>query len=348
MVTATTATRGRIQRDNTVLQDRRSPVFRPARAGLRRPRTAPYLAFLVATLSLPAHHLLPLAIAFTLVCATSTLAPAQSNARTQSQAREWYHLATEARSQGDFATAERWLRAAVEADPWAVVPRLDWATLLLRVERPDEVAAALAPLESRTDELGAENPRAASRYYRLVAALAAHRGDHRDAIVYYERAVLYAPHDVRLRLQIIGLHRARKQIEQTVPHLRALSGLRAQSFEIRFELARTLLELERWTEAERAFDSAVALGPDNAAAWDGLGRSLAGQRRCAEAERAFRSGLEFEPDSSRIHEHLGDLLFACRQFRAALAAYQRAGVLNTMADPELQSKIDATRRSITP
>ncbi|MEJ2153006.1 MAG: tetratricopeptide repeat protein [Gemmatimonadota bacterium] len=239
-----------------------------------------------------------------------------------------FHLAEEARYQGDPSTAEVWLRHAVELDPGAVTPRLEWVAVLLQLGRHELAAAALSELSDQ-------------------ATVASHRGDHDAAIEGYERAARLAPRDIRLRFQLIGLHRARGSSAGTLKHLKAAADLRPQSVELRVEVGRALLALEQWSEAERNFRTAVTIDAGHTSAWQGLGQALVGQGRLKAGEEALVTGITAIPESGMLHEQLGDVLYEQRRLEAALRAYRRAAELIPADSSSLEAKINRAEAALS-
>lgn len=82
-----------------------------------------------------------------------------------------------------------------------------------------------------------------------------------------------------------------------------------------------VLNLGRLAEAERLFEAAAELDPQNARAWLGLGRARMERRRWEGAAEAFARAAELRPDDAEIHYHHGNALFALSRLEEAFAAY---------------------------
>ena len=270
---------------------------------------------------------------------------AVARAQAPAEAMLRFHLAQEARRSGEPLVAAQWLAAAVQLDPGATIPRLEWASVLLEIGDPAAAERALTPLDSwwegrpeAEDDLGAW-------YARLRGASAARRGGDDEAVVWYERAVARAPGDLGLRAQLIGQYRARNDEERALVHLQAAAGLMPPSADLRLEIGRSLLALDRWPEAERFFAEAATLDPRMERAWDGLGVARTRRGDLAGAEAAFRRGLEVAPASAVLYEHLGDALLGGGRVEAALQAYERAVTL-APNEPRLAEKVDRARAAL--
>ncbi|MBW3661329.1 MAG: tetratricopeptide repeat protein [Gemmatimonadetes bacterium] len=172
-----------------------------------------------------------------------------------------YHLAREARARDELERAAALLELAVDLDPAAVLPRLDRVEVLLELNRPRAAASILAPIAARVEAETAARPATAARYHRLIGAVALRSGQPHQAIEGYERASRLAPWDLRIRAQLIGLHRATGDPAGAIPHLRAATEALPENAELRVELGDALLDLERYTEAEAAYLDALELTP---------------------------------------------------------------------------------------
>lgn len=261
-------------------------------------------------------------------------------------AAELFLLGLEARHAEEPEAAARSFEAAVGLDPEAVLPRLEWAAALMVLGRSEAVEAALKPLAGRIDSLADSEPSLGARYYRLRAAAASRAGHTDRSLSLYETAARYAPLDLGLRAQLIGIYRARDAPERAIVHMQAAAELMPGNADLRVELGRALLDLTRWAEAEEVFRSALAIRLGHEGAWDGLGLALAHQRRFASAEEAFRAGLRVAPASARLYEHLGDALLNDSRPEAALAAYRRAAALSPTDPAGLTAKIERARAAL--
>lgn len=313
---------------------------------MRRSSAVPYLGCPVLSIRMTSRPLWILLASLSLGLTTRTHSLHAQRQDPPAAALTLFHLAEEARYQGDPSTAEVWLRHAVELDPAAVTLRLEWAAVLLQLGRPEPAADALSELSDKIQDLERSEPGQAASFYRLQAIVASHRGDHDAAIEGYEQAARLAPRDIRLRFQLIGLHRARGSSAATLKHLKAAADLRPQSVELRVEVGRALLALEQWSEAERNFRTAVTLDARHSSAWEGLGRSLVEQGRLAAGEEALVTGITAIPESGVLHERLGDILYEQRRLEAALRAYHRAAELTPPGSTDLKAKIDRAEAAL--
>ncbi len=85
-----------------------------------------------------------------------------------------------------------------------------------------------------------------------------------------------------------------------------------------------------YAAAETHFRQAVALNPENANAWQGLGWSLFKQGKHREGEGAFQKCLELEPENAAALNGLGWIAFAAEEHDAAIDWWNKA----LAVDPE--------------
>lgn len=259
-----------------------------------------------------------------------------------------FHLALEARRLGDERLAGVVLERVVRLDPEAVLPRLEWAEVLLALGEPGLVEALLMPVAERIEADAGERPDSAARFYRLRGNAAARAGRKSDALDLYERAIALAPQDLGLRGLVVSMYRARGDEGSAARHLMAAAAIRPQDFDLRLEAGRALLGLRRFTEAEDEFRMALRIDLWSVPAWQGLGESLAGQQKWADAEEVYRGGLRLAPESASLHELLGDVLLAGGRPEEAIVWYSRAATLGGQAAPSLVDKIEQARTQIRP
>ncbi|MEJ0000897.1 MAG: tetratricopeptide repeat protein [Verrucomicrobiota bacterium] len=89
-------------------------------------------------------------------------------------------------------------------------------------------------------------------------------------------------------------------------------------------LGNELLKANHLPEAEREFEAALALRPNNAAANDGLGTALGQEGRVPEAIARFRAGLAINPNDATTHTNLGIILAATGHGDEALGEFLAA------------------------
>ncbi len=259
-----------------------------------------------------------------------------------------FHLALEARRNGDERLAGVVLERVVRLDPEAVLPRLEWAEVLLSLGEPGLVEALLMPVAERIEAEAGRRPDSAARFYRLRGNAAARAGRKADALELYEQAIALAPYDLGLRGLVVSMYRARGDDSSAARHLVAAASIRPQDFDLHLEAGRALLVVARFADAEDEFRMALRIDLWSVPAWQGLGESLAGQEKWADAEEVYRSGIRLAPESAPLHELLGDVLLAGGRAKEALVWYNRAAALGGSAAPVLADKIEQARAQLRP
>ena len=259
-----------------------------------------------------------------------------------------FHLALEARRRGDEQLAGFVLERVVRLDPEAVLPRLEWAEVLLSLGEPDLVEALLMPVAERIEADAGERPDSAARFYRLRGNAAARAGRKSDALDLYERAIALSPYDLGLRGLVVSMYRAGGDERSAARHLVAAASIRPQDFDLRLEAGRALLTVNRFADAEDEFRTALRIDLWSVPAWQGLGESLAGQEKWADAEEVYRGGLRLAPESAPLHELLGDVLLAGGRPKEAILWYNRAAALGGLVAPSLADKIEQAQAQLRP
>lgn len=83
-------------------------------------------------------------------------------------------------------------------------------------------------------------------------------------------------------------------------------------------------EQERWKDAERASNRAIATGPQHAPAYLNLGIALQGQGRTEEAATQYATAVRIQPDYVAAYEKLGGVSIILERYDAAASALQTA------------------------
>jgi tetratricopeptide (TPR) repeat protein/tRNA A-37 threonylcarbamoyl transferase component Bud32 len=105
--------------------------------------------------------------------------------------------------------------------------------------------------------------------------------------------------------------------------LRQAQAIHPADFWLNLSLANALLKVKPG-EAAGYYRAALAVRPQSAAAWNGLGLALHDQKKLAEAVNAHGQALKIDPQYAQAWMNLGNALFAQKQLAAALDAYRRA------------------------
>jgi serine/threonine-protein kinase len=136
--------------------------------------------------------------------------------------------------------------------------------------------------------------------------------------------------DARHWQALLGMARVHEELgdpaEAEVAFRRAVM-LSPYSWSARNNLASFYIRQHRFHDAEAQFRRALVLTPDNAPLLSNLGVVLSRQGRTKEALEAFERSIQLGP-AYAAHVNSGNIRYRDRQFRAAVAAYDKALQLN--------------------
>lgn len=150
------------------------------------------------------------------------------------------------------------------------------------------------------------------------------RGNHADALVFFEGATKLTPDAVDSwvnmsdALESLGRHR-----EALIASDKAVKLKRGYA-EAWFSKGLAVGNLGRHREALVAFDKAIKLKPDYANAWYNKGVALTKLKRYKEAATAFDRTIKLKPDYADAWYNKGLALAELERYKEAIPAYDRA------------------------
>jgi arylsulfatase A-like enzyme/Flp pilus assembly protein TadD len=125
-----------------------------------------------------------------------------------------------------------------------------------------------------------------------------------------------------IREGILLLHQ--RDFEGSVARYRQLLDLEIESFEIHLNLARGLLALERYAEAEPHFHEASRKLPNQIEAWEGLSQARSSRGDLAGALAALKEGQSAVPEAAELRQREGAILVRVGRKEEARQAYETA------------------------
>ncbi|MCB9551031.1 MAG: tetratricopeptide repeat protein [Myxococcales bacterium] len=251
---------------------------------------------------------------------------------------------------GNRVDAERYLRETLRLQPQRAVALDNLAELLAEDRAAPARLAEAADLLARLRLLRGNDP----AIIRRQAQLAARRGQFDLARRYYEARLARAPADDALALELGDFYRALGEPDRALDWYRRVradgelgdAARRIRELEIEREArrfgwvqptgqpppqARTLVEraraalgARRADEAARLFEEALALAPDFADAWHGLGDARAAQDDDSAAEIAWLRALVTDAGHADAARRLGELYRRRERWPDAALMFTRA------------------------
>jgi choline-sulfatase len=125
-----------------------------------------------------------------------------------------------------------------------------------------------------------------------------------------------------IREGILLLHE--RDYEGSAARYRKLLELDIESFEIHLNLARGLLALERYDEAEPHFHEASRRLPNQIEAWEGLSQARSSRGDLAGALAALKEGQQSVPAAAELHQREGAILVRMGRKEEARRPYETA------------------------
>src|SRR4051812_4937728 len=168
-------------------------------------------------------------------------------------------------------------------------------------------------------------PAVPARAERLSSALAAQsRGDSRAAEAIYLELIQERPDDADA-LHLLGhLYRIQKRHADAADLLARAAGARPAAAEIHFELGLACSDLSDIESAVHAYERALELQPDFAAALNNLASVNKARGDPDAVERCYRRLLELDPAFAIGDSELGNALLAQGRVDEAIAGFRAA------------------------
>ncbi len=175
-------------------------------------------------------------------------------------------------------------------------------------------------------------PQSADAWYGIGAAR--HGLERWESARAAYRACLAAEPAMAKAWHAIGLtHHREMQYQEAIDAYEQALVVGGPNREIANNVVACLLEMRRWTEAERKVRPLVNAHPDFVSGWANLSAALNRQYRYRESEAAARRALALDPKSVDAHNNLGAVLAAMGHHDEARMAFNTALAL----DPKLGS-----------
>lgn len=154
------------------------------------------------------------------------------------------------------------------------------------------------------------------------------KGDWASALGLLERARAHSPRSAEVRYELGRTLLALNRPADAATATRAAVRLQPNFAEAHHQLGNAFRLLGRLQPASRAYERAVAEAPRHAQAWYHLGTTRQLQDQPAKAAEAYRRALALDPKHAPAENNLGLVLQALGQTSEAVAAFRRALKLN--------------------
>lgn len=228
---------------------------------------------------------------------------------------------------GDLEGAERELRAASALDRKTPVVLVELAATLLALGREDEAERALRGALTRD-----------RRYLPAAGSLARFlisKGRPADALKVTTPLAVAGDDPVALSVHAEAL-RALGRLDESITVSQRIVARPDADPAFIHNLSVSLVDAERFDEAEKATRQLLSTGEPTAETWRVRGRALQGLGRYDEAEAAFHEALTRKPDLARAHRDLADLVWMRTGDVAAASQRLDQAIHQSPHDPALR------------
>lgn len=181
-------------------------------------------------------------------------------------------------------------------------------------------------------------------YGELAMAYNAH-GMREAAMTCYRNAKALVPDDSRWPYFLGNMLVEDGEFEKAADNFRLSLELNAEYPQTEIHLARALLNAGRLDEARRYYESSLEKFPDNAVAFDGLGRIALQQNNHEQAAMHFERALEIQPLASQVNFLLSQAYRELGMEEQAQTALARRGDRETSFVDPLMGGMQAQNRS---
>jgi Flp pilus assembly protein TadD len=223
--------------------------------------------------------------------------------------------AEEALNKKDFAKAEEALKKYLAEKPQDALAHFQLGYACLGLEKRGEARSEFA----RAAEL---DPKLAEAHLNLGMLLL--DKEPAAAVAPLEKVVALKPEQSRPRF-LLGLAYERSgKLEQAIAQYQAAARLDVKNFEAHEALGKALISVKRFAEAEREFQSALALRPEIAATRLLIAETLIAQNKAEEGVAEINKYLESNPEDRVVRRSLALLLMKTGKYDPALAEVERA------------------------
>jgi tetratricopeptide (TPR) repeat protein len=168
----------------------------------------------------------------------------------------WSNLASIQEKRGQADEAEKSHRCAIEADRDGCAAASQFGYFLLRAQRTDEAAAVF-------EHSIKKDPRCANAWFGL-GLIAEAKGDHRMALLSYDKALIYNPSDLEAYQRSAEIMISQGERGRAVGLLQKAASLDPARGDINLLLGKLLMEEGKLKDAEKAFELARKTGASSA------------------------------------------------------------------------------------
>lgn len=220
----------------------------------------------------------------------------------------------------DYASAERYLRQALHADPRDARVHYLLGNILREKGEPDK--AVIHYRESlRLD------PQFAEAYNNLGLVLQ-EKGQLDEAMDCYRKALEIDPSLTGIYYNLGTVFQDKKDFEQAMLFYRKAIEDDPHDVDAHYNLANVLRETDRLDDALAHYQTAFTLNPELADAYANVGMILHARGLFDDAIASYRRALQLDPNMPDTYNNIGSILYEKKQLDEAVEYFQKALQLN--------------------
>jgi tetratricopeptide (TPR) repeat protein len=246
----------------------------------------------------------------------------------------------------DFSGAQKYLKAAIKAEPRRGIHWTSYFEFLFATKQMDGALQIIVeahrfglPIEILQEWRRRFSADQIQSLYRM--ALAYHReGQLAEAGQLYTGLILISPDVAEFHCNLGSVLKEQGAFAEAIAELRQALRIRPDLAIAHYNLGNMLKDSNRFKEAEACYRAAIAADPNFVQAHNNLGHVLRQQLNLADATEAYRAAVAIAPTLAGVHFNLGNILEQQGELAESESAYRCA--LRLDADyPDAQKHLAA-------
>lgn len=162
----------------------------------------------------------------------------------------------------------------------------------------------------------------------------------------YLNASRLAPKDFRWMYLLGKIHTEQNKIFEAIELYKKAEALRPDYLPVHTSLGEAYLKLDLLPEAKKAFENALELAPNDAAALYGAGQVLYAEKEFRQAAALFEKVLALVPEANRVHYSMALALRGLNEIEKAKAHLAKQGVVGVRSADPLVDRLQEFKKGV--